>query len=536
MKYLILLLIIVLSLQGANGQQKSFYIQDYGANAKNKNNAKAVQLAIDKAFAAGGGRVVVPKGRFVIGPIVLKSGVELNLQKGSVLLGSTNRLDYGNEKAEALIQARQQNCISITGKGEIDGRGAELVDNVYRLLRAGVIADREWKTKRPNEDNRPKLIHFVDCKNVIIRGVSIKNGAGWTQDYERCINILVDSVSVNAVCYWNNDGLDITDSKNVTITNCYMDVADDGICLKSEGENNDSCVNVYIANCKLRSSANAVKLGTASSGGFRNIIIHNIEVWDTYRSAIALEAVDGGFLENVDIQNIKAVNTGNAVFIKLGHRNSDNRYSKIRNINIKNMHVEVPLGKPDKGYKMEGPLLRYPKDVFPAKNGEVQSVSPWNNSGLDSTTAIVYKHNVFPSSITGLPDHEVEDVTLENVEIIYEGGADSSTAFFPLSGLTSITEAEAAYPEFSMFGELPVWGLYVRHAKGITLKNVTIRSKKEDFRVPVIFDDVQNLHLEKLKIPDSKEMPAVLLHKVKDYSFKDLELPRSEAEAIKIQR
>ncbi|MBL7745742.1 MAG: glycoside hydrolase family 28 [Chitinophagaceae bacterium] len=506
----------------------------FGAKPDGKtNNTKAIQQAIDKA-AATAGKVVVPAGKFVTGPLILKTGVEFHLQQYGVLLGSAHRLDYGKEKAGALLSANGQSHISITGAGEIDGRGAELVEDVYRLLKAGVINDAEWKTKRPGEANRPKLIHFEECNNIIIKGITIKNGSGWIQDYVRCNNLIIDSITVSSTSYWNNDGIDIANSKNIAITNCYVNASDDAICLKSEGKLKDSCVNVYIADCKLRSSANAFKLGTASSGGFRNIVVRNIEVWDTYRSAIALEAVDGGFLENVDVQNVKAVNTGNAVFIKLGHRNKDERYSIVRNIHIKDMYVEVPLGKPDKGYNMEGPLLRYPPGVVPAKNGEVQSVSPWNHSGKDST-AIIYRHNVFPSSITGLPGHEVKDITLENIEIVYEGGADKTIAFFPPEALTKITEAESAYPEFSMFGELPVWGLYVRHAKDITLKNVTLRYKKEDFRVPVIFDDVQGLSIERLRIPASKEMPVILLHETKGCTFKGLVLPKPETEAIKIQ-
>ncbi|RXK57742.1 glycoside hydrolase family 28 [Lacibacter luteus] len=535
MKKIVFITAMLLVVEFVFCQQKEFLITAFAAKADGRtNNAKFIQAAIDKAAAAGGGKVIVSRGKFVTGPLVLKSGVELHLQQGAVLLGSTSRMDYGKEAAQALISAVNQNNIAITGKGEIDGRGAELVEDVYRLLKAGKITDAEWKTKRPTEHNRPKLLLFELCNNIRVTGVTIKNGSGWVQDYIRCNNLIIDSITVNSVSYWNNDGIDISNSKNVTITNCYVNAADDAVCLKSDGKEPDSCVNVYIANCKLRSSANAVKFGTSSKGGFRNIVVKNIEVSDTYRSAIALEAVDGGFLENVEVQHIKAINTGNAIFIKLGHRNKDARYSVVRNIHIKDMYVEVPATKPDKGYNMEGPLLRYPPGVFPAKPGEAQSVSPWNHT-LNDSTAIIYKHNVFPSSISGLPGHDVESVTLENIEIVYEGGADKQRAYFPWQSLTKITEAETAYPEFSMFGELPAWGLYVRHAKNIQLKNVTLRYKEEDFRVPCIFDDVKELQIQQLTIPQSKEMPVLLLNNVKGYSFKELRLPKPESEAIIVQ-
>ena len=172
---------------------------------------------------------------------------------------------------------------------------------------------------------------------------------------------------------------------------------DDGICLKSE-DRNRRCENIYIANCTVRSSASAVKFGTASWGGFKNITVRDITVYDTYRSAIALEVVDGGVMEDIDIRNIKATNTGNAVFIRLGHRNKDAVISKLRRVHIANVKATIPKGKPDKGYPMEGPLLRYP-------------------------------HNVFPASVTGLPGHPVEDVVLDNIDIQYEGGASKDSAY-----------------------------------------------------------------------------------------------------------
>jgi polygalacturonase len=535
MKKIFFLVLFFFTALFVSSQQKEYIISAFGAKPNGKtNNARFIQAAINKAAAAGGGKVIVPKGKFVTGPIMLKSGVELHLQQGAVLLGSTSRLDYGKELAQALIGAAAQINVAITGSGEIDGRGAELVEDVYRLLKAGIITDPEWKTKRPTEFNRPKLLLFELCNNVRVTGVTIKNGSGWIQDYIRCNNVMIDGITVNSTSYWNNDGIDITDCKNVSIINTYVNASDDAICLKSEAKTKDSCINIYIANCKLRSSANAVKFGTASKGGFRNVVVKNIEVWDTYRSAIALEAVDGGFLENVQVQNIKATNTGNAIFIKLGHRNKDARYSIVRNIHIKDMYVEVPATKPDKGYNMEGPLLRYPPGVVPAKSGEVQSVSPWNHT-LNDSSAIIYQHNVFPSSISGLPGHDVEDVTLENIEVVYEGGADKQRAYFPWQSLTKITEAATAYPEFSMFGELPAWGLYVRHAKNIRLQNVTLRYKKEDFRVPLIFDDVTNLQIENLHVPASKEMPVILLNQVKGYRLKELRLPKTENEAIIFQ-
>jgi hypothetical protein len=246
-------------------------------------------------------------------------------------------------------------------------------------------------------------------------------------------------------------------------------------------------------------------LGTASRGGFKKITIRDITVYDTYRSAIALEAVDGGVLEDVDVRNIKATNTGNAIVIRLGHRNKDSVVSSLRNVYIGNLMVGVPIGKPDKGYPIDGPELNFP-------------------------------HNVIPSSITGIPGHPVENVVLENIKITYEGGGNKLTAYFPLDSLNSITENEAGYPEFSMFGELPVWGLYVRHTKGLMMKNIQLSYQKEDYRPACAFNDVDKLNIINMKILTAKTPPVVVFRKVTNLTTEKLQFPFEKEKAMLIMK
>lgn len=533
--------LFIFSMLRAQHQQKYFSIRDFGALPDGvTNNAVAIQNAIDEAAMNGGGKVLVSRGRYVTGPIHLKSNVELCIHEEAVLLGSINILDYKSGSITfPLISSEHAKNVSITGKGLIDGQSDYLMADVFAKLRAGIIRDASWKEegtwfkRRPGEASRPKLIEFIGCDSVTVRNIRIQNGTGWIQDYRNCNYVVIDSIDVFSNTYWNNDGIDITDSKNVRITNCRVNAADDGICLKSE-DRNSRCENVYIANCKVRSSANAVKFGTSSHGGFKNITVRNIEVWDTYRSVIALEAVDGGVLENIDVRNMTGVNTGNAILIRLGHRNKDSVYSKVRNVYIANIKVQVPKGKPDAAYTMEGPLLKYPPGFVKDQASPYKSVSPWNHSSID-TTAVVYTHNVFPSSISGLPGHEVENVTLENIEINYEGGGSSEINYFPLDSLHAITEAETSYPEFSMFGELPAWGMYVRHVKGLTLKNVRMVLQNPDYRIGFLADDVKGLKMEKLAIPVCNALPAILLNNVKDHSLKSLVLPGDVKSALRIQ-
>ena len=236
-------------------------------------NTKYLQSAIDALHAKGGGQLYFPAGRYLTGSLQLKSNVTLYLEKEAVLLGSTSPYDYPGFSTEkelkvnndhfdqALIYAEGAENIGITGEGCIDGQGRELA-------------------------------------------------------------LTIDSLHVENRAYWNNDGIDISDCKDVRISNCFINSADDGICLKSHNRGvwNDR---VSISNCHIISSASAIKFGTESLGGFKNVTIDNIRIKDTFRSAIAIESVDGAEIENVQVSNVHAVNTGNAIFIRLGHRSGE---------------------------------------------------------------------------------------------------------------------------------------------------------------------------------------------------------------------
>lgn len=513
MKYLKALPVILLSgftAITASAQIKAYNVKHYGAIADGKtNNTAAIQKAIDEATTHGGGRVVIPVGKFVTGVINLRSGVELHLDKGATLLGSTVRADYGAGKASALIVSNHQQNIAITGPGTIDGQGDELLKDIYRRLHAGTLADSEWRKPnpwhqmRPTEDNRPKLIEFKNCDGIQVKDVTIKHGLCWIENYKNCTNLVIDSIKVESNTYWNNDGIDIVDSKNVKLTNSFFNVADDGICLKSE-DRNSACENIYVGNCRVRSSASAVKFGTASFGGFKNIKIEHISVYDTYRSAIAVETVDGALLEDISIRDITAVNTGNAIVVRLGHRYKKGPMSILRRVYIGNVKVDVPAGKPDAGYPMEGPVVGAP-------------------------------HNVIPSSITGIPGGRVEDVTLENITINYHGNAKKTVANFGLDSLEKVPEKIADYPEFSMFGELPAWGFYIRHADGIKIRNMILTCNGADFRPAFIADDVKVLSLNKVVIPQVKAQPVIVLNKVISPEINDIKIPGDPKQNIRIQ-
>jgi len=333
---------------------------------------------------------------------------------------------------------------------------------------------------------------------------------------------VIDRIKVQSTAYWNNDGLDITDSKNVRITNCFINSSDDAICLKSE-DARFLCENIYIDSCILRSSANGFKLGTASVGGFKNIVVRNLTVYDTYRSAIALESVDGGILENIDIRDVTATNTGNAIFIRRGHRNVNGKVGSLKGVYIADVKAEIPLLKPDQGYPLEGP----PDHLNPGLYKMPRRPSQYHIYGHP-----FLPYNLIPSSIVGLPGYPVENVLLENIEITYGGKADKNIAFIAPDAITKIPENKDRYPEFSMWGELPSWGFYMRHASGIKFNNVILKYIHDDFRPAIVMDDVKSSMMTDLSIPTAKEIPMIQLNNTKDIQLLKLKLPVVEEKAI----
>ncbi len=458
---------------------KDFKVTDYGAVGDGVTlNTIAIQFAIDNAHKQGKGRVIIPKGVFLTGSIHLLSGVELHIAEGGVLLGSILHEHHDIAKKSymrGIILATEQRDISITGTGTIDGQGREngiLLDSMYH---AGLLDSIRYNhvEKRPRFYMRSMLVVFVQCSGIHIQDITMKDAASWVQHYDRCENLVIDNITVDSDAFWNNDGIDISDCKNVRVTNCDINSADDGICLKSHFTDYimDS---VYIANCKVRSSASAVKFGTKSEGGFRNVLIKNIEVYDTYRSAIAIESVDGGILENIYIDSIEARNTGNAIFIKLGHREEERAVGTLKNVVLKNITVEVPWGRPDLDYDMRGP-------------------------------ALPFFHNTFPASITGMPGYPIENIVLENITISYPGRGHKAMANAPVDRLDAIPENSSHYPEFSMYGELPAWGFYLRHVDGLVMKNIKLSINESDYRPAMVLDDVHNSSFSNFKIKDTTD-------------------------------
>ena len=436
-----------------------------------------LQEAIDRIGQAGGGRLTFAPGEYLTGTLVMRSGVELYLEEGATLKGSTDPRHYITANASgvgetpdidngsALVYANHVERVSLRGKGCIDGQGLQLVLCIDSLHHTGEMPDPNYNYRRLRPNNRPKLFFFLECSDVTVEGLRLQSSAEWGLVFNKCERLAIQDITLWNRAYWNNDGIDLTGCRHVRVSRCLIDAADDGICFKSHHPD-ELNYDIEIADCDIRSSASAIKFGTASYGDFRRIHIHDLKVRDTFRSAIAIESVDGGEIDSILVERIEAVNTGNPIFLRLGQRAGD-KPGALRHVTIRDLTCEVPFGRPDEAYDLRGPEVNF-------------------------------FHNPFPSSICGIPGNSIQDVTIEDVAICYPGRATKGMAYIPLWRVSDVPERIKDYPEFSMFGELPAWGFYVRHVEGITFRHITLTLADRDFRPAFVFDDAKRVTLERV--------------------------------------
>jgi polygalacturonase len=415
--------------------QAGFNVRDHGAAGDGTHlDTRAIQEAIDACARAGGGTVFFPAGAYLSGTIVLKSRVTLHLDAGAVLLGSRDLRDFPSlvpalrsftdtYTERSLIYADGLQDIGIRGRGVIDGQGAAFKGS-YKV--------------------RPYMMRFVSCRNVSVTDVSIKDSPMWVQHYLACEGVEIRGIGVHSRVNVNNDGIDIDGSQRVRISDCEISSGDDAIVLKATA--NRPCKDVVIANCVLSSACNALKLGTESNGGFENIAISNCTIYDTRLAGIALEMVDGGVLDRVDISNIVMNSVATPIFIRLGDR-----------------------GRPFIEGGARPPV------------GKLRNVSIANVQAMGAGSV--------GCAVAGLPGHAIENVVLENLRMTFAGGGKRTDA------RREIPENADKYPEHNMFGTLPAYGFYCRHVKGLSLRNISTSFLQDDERPALVCDDVEGLEL-----------------------------------------
>ncbi|WP_163407259.1 glycoside hydrolase family 28 protein [Flavobacterium ajazii] len=286
--------------------QKVYDVKKYGAKGDGKtNDAVAIQKAID-ACSKTGGQVLIPAPfTFLTGPFNVKSNVDLHIEAGAKILASPDEKLYTESafrenKGEGTIWIGGKNIenFSISGSGKIDGNGISFMgaeeDDAYILKPFNVL------------DPRPHVLTIIGGKNIRIKDVHIGNSAYWTVHLVGCNDVVISGITLlNSLKVRNSDGIDLDHSKNVRISDCYIESGDDCICLKNrrEFEEFGACENITVTNCTMTSSSCAIKIGSENMDAIRQVVFNNCIIKKSNRG-VGIQNRDEGTVSDVIFSNM----------------------------------------------------------------------------------------------------------------------------------------------------------------------------------------------------------------------------------------
>jgi polygalacturonase len=510
---------------------QGFYnIRTFGARGDGRTlDTNAINKAIDAASGAGGGTIFFPAGTYLSFSIRLKSNITLYLDNGATILAADPAVhqgkydlfepnefdmyqDFGHSHwKNSLMWGIGIENFAILGQGKIDGKGlsrrspgpqrprteGDTPTSMGGGNKNAIAPLGETSPLKEMEGLGTKAIALKLSKNITLRDFTIFQGGHFAILATGVDNLTIDGLKVDT----NRDGFDIDACRNVRISNVYVNTPnDDAIVLKSSyalgfprATENVTITNSQVSGFDLGTMLDGtfkttqefapdkdrvtgrIKFGTESNGGFKNITISNINF--VHCRGLAIETVDGGFIEDVSISNITMRDITTApIFIRLGKRQrapAGTPVAKIRRIIIDNVVVSDA-------------------------------------------------HHEFAAIIAGLAESPVEDVRLSNIRIHYKGGGTKEDA------LREPPENEKNYPEPSMFGVLPAYGFFVRHARGVVFDNVEVSFEKEDARPAFLLDNVDGIEFFRTNAELAPGAKMFVLKNVSNFSVSQSRVVRDE--------
>jgi polygalacturonase len=451
-KYFIFILISLATVK-CFAQLKQYNITSYGA-VPNKIDTKALQAAINACNAGGGGTVVIPTGIFLMGTVYLKSNVNLYLQSGAILRGSTNLNDYEPYRPDTpykpihkgMFFTQDAENISITGEGQIDGNGDAFfdLDKAKKLDSVSTQYSRQGNNFRHVESgigdgpvtpkDRPyQMFVFSNCNRVTISNIFITNAPFWCMHLADC-----DAVKVTGIRLWNNmlvpnaDGIDITSCTNVIISDCDIRTGDDSFAITGFDHHfeipgfkhlHHLSENIVISNCSLQSSSSAIRIGFLDQNTVRNVQISNINITNSTRG-IGIFLRDEGSLENISFNNINIETHlrtgdwwGNAEPI---HVSAVRGKEKVKLGQIKHVMFSNITCKGENGMLVYGTEESILKDIsfdhirFELTDSKLNEVAGGN---IDLRGTLRVKDGLFKSDIPGLLAQYVDGLTINDFKL-----------------------------------------------------------------------------------------------------------------------
>ena len=454
-------------------------IRDFGAKGDGRTlDTAALQAAIDACARDGGGTVLVPPGTFVIGTTELKSNVTLHLAASATLLGSGDGKDYHAIDAIplsgdstlvdgnwALLFAVDATNLTIEGSGTIDGQG-HLFNN---------------HPPNPNPPptgisgaQRPYHLLFYRCHNLVVRDVELLRGAFHSIRIIHSERVRMDGLYIHNRVNTNNDGFHFISAKYVTISNCVLLVQDDACALFG------SCQFVTVTNCVFSTRWSVFRFG---GGDVRNIAVSNCIIYETYGCPIKIGAGQMS-LENLSFSNLILQDVTGPISINFsGHNRRDDGGADpvpqafVRNVSFNHIRARI----------VAAPTMSY-GDMIPP-------VHPFPGEQHSCIT------------LNGLDGFWIEDVTFDDVQVVYAGGGTAE-----LAAKRNIPQVSREY--FGVWSEEPsgppAYGLYARRVKGLTLHNVRFTVAAPDLRPAIVLDDAQDIAVHALSVQGNPGAESVL--------------------------
>lgn len=477
---------------------QTFDIRDFGATSSRSTlNTSFIQNAIDSCTANGGGTVYVPAGIFLTGTLELKSNVNLHLEAGAELKGSSDIANYkpyqspytGSSAHYGIIYAYRANNVSITGQGAINGNEEEFFiwGQAKNIQWGGTEATRQKENYRkpksgvgdgpvtPKPDRPRQMVVFSECKNVLVRDVQLIKSPFWTLHFADC-----DGVTASGLKVWtsletpNSDGIDITSCNNVIVSDCDVRTGDDAIAITGyayhyeiPGYHNLRHVseNITITNCNLQSRSSGIRIGYIDQNTVRNIQISNI--------------------------NITNSNRGIGIFVR--------GEGSIENITVSQAFIETRLHTGDwwgNGEPIHISAVPGPEEI--SSLGKIKNVTFRDITCTGENGILLY----------GSDKSAIEDVKFYNVDFLFKKSKLNEVA----GGNIDLRGAK----ENQLFAS-DIAAFYAQYVNDLTLNDIDIswQAVQEDyFKYGIHVNEFKDLQLTNIKAgsaPSNKSLPAVLI-------------------------